>query len=179
MRLINTYINPLTPLVELATGRSVESDFAKKKSRVASGAETAMVMIPFGKVEATAAKVLEKNLAEKTAIKIEEKIAAEGVADVGTKLEYVFGKAGGSAHNIERSTRMLKQLESIGIFDNAAGRDLLQKHLERAYKNAKGVLQSNGKVLRESLLMGPNGGLGVQSYWDGNKLISVILLGGK
>ncbi|GHT71674.1 hypothetical protein FACS1894174_09630 [Bacteroidia bacterium] len=74
---------------------------------------------------------------------------------------------------------MLRQLESIGIFDNAAGRSLVKSHLENAYKETIGILQSNGNVLRESLLMGPNGGLGVQSYWEGNKLITVIFLGGK
>jgi hypothetical protein len=91
----------------------------------------------------------------------------------------VFGKATGSAHNIERSTGMLRQLESVGIFDNAAGRSLLNNHLEGVQSGTKGVLQSNGKILRESLLMGPNGGLGVQSYWEDNRLISIILLGGK
>ncbi|WP_345231342.1 hypothetical protein, partial [Olivibacter ginsenosidimutans] len=51
-----------------------------------------------------------------------EVVAAKTGANIGTKLEYVFGKATGSAHNIERSTGMLRQLESVGIFDNAAGR---------------------------------------------------------
>lgn len=33
---------------------------------------------------------------------------ARGGANIGTKLEYTFGKATGSAHNIERSTGMLR-----------------------------------------------------------------------
>lgn len=74
---------------------------------------------------------------------------------------------------------MLKQLQNVGIFDNAAGRSLLQSHLEGVYKTTKGVLQSNGRYLRESLLMGPNGGLKVESIWEGNKLITVKLFGGK
>lgn len=105
--------------------------------------------------------------------------AAKGGANIGTKLEYVFGKATGSVHNIERSTGMLRQLESVGIFDNAAGRSLLNSHLESVYSGSKGILQSNGRYLRESLLMGPNGGLKVESIWEGNKLITVKLLGGR
>jgi hypothetical protein len=105
--------------------------------------------------------------------------AAKKGANIGTKLEYVFGKATGSAHNIERSTGMLRQLESVGIFDNAAGRSLMNSHLESVYSGTKGILQTNGRYLRESLLMGPRGGLKVESIWEGNKLISVILLGGK
>jgi RHS repeat-associated protein len=103
---------------------------------------------------------------------------AKSSASIGTKLEYVFGKATGSAHNIERSTGMLRQLESVGIFDNAAGRSLLNSHLESVYSGTKGILQSNGRYLRESLLMGPRGGLKVESIWEGNKLITVKLLGG-
>ena len=106
-------------------------------------------------------------------------VAAKSSAQIGTKLEYVFGKATGSAHNIERSTGMLRQLESVGIFDNAAGRSLLNSHLEGVYNGTKGVLQSNGRYLRESLLMGPNGGLKVESIWEGNRLITVKLLGGR
>jgi RHS repeat-associated protein len=109
-------------------------------------------------------------------------LAEEATAEtayIGTKLEFLFGKATGSIHNITRSTGMLKQLESIGIFDNAVGRSFLNSHLEEVYKSAKGIVQTDGRILRESLIMGPNGGLGVKSYWEGNKLITVILLGGK
>lgn len=90
-------------------------------------------------------------------------------ANIGTKLEYVFGKATGNAHNIERSTGMLKQLNSVGIFDNPMGRSLLKSNLENAFRGTEGILQSNGRYLRESLLMGPRGGLKVESVWDNNK----------
>jgi hypothetical protein len=106
-------------------------------------------------------------------------IGTKGGAYLGAKLEYVFGKAIGSVHNIERSTGMLRQLQSVGIFDNVAGRSILNSHFETVYNSTKGILQSNGRYLRESLLMGPNGGLKVESIWQGNKLITVKLLGGK
>ncbi|MCP3660258.1 MAG: hypothetical protein GY830_08115, partial [Bacteroidetes bacterium] len=102
-----------------------------------------------------------------------------GVANIGTKLEYVFGKATGSVHNIERSTGMLRQLESVGIFDNTAGRSLLENHIKSVFSGTKGIIQSNGRYLRESLLMGTNGGLKVESIWEGNKLITIKLFGGK
>jgi RHS repeat-associated protein len=110
---------------------------------------------------------------------IASKVAAKAGAQIGTKLEYVFGKATGSSHNIERSTEMLRQLQSVGIFDNAAGRSLLKSHLKSAYSGAKAVLQPNGRYLRESLLMGPNGGLKVESIWEGSQLITVKLFGGR
>lgn len=116
---------------------------------------------------------LGKKLFEKAGVKFGKS------AHIGTKLEYVFGKATGNAHNIERSTEMLRKLQSIGIFDNKAGRSLMKSHLESIYSSTKGILQSNGRYLRESILMGPNGGVKVESVWEGNKLITVKLLGGK
>ncbi len=98
-------------------------------------------------------------------------------ANLGRKLDYVFGKATGAVHNIERSTDMLRQLNSIGIFDNAVGRSLLRGHLRAVFQNTKGILQDNGRYLRESLLMGPNGALKVESIWERNKLITIKLLG--
>ncbi len=59
-RTFNTYVNPLTPIVELASGRSVESDFTEDKSRVVSGAEAAIMFIPAGKIAGTVAKTAER-----------------------------------------------------------------------------------------------------------------------
>jgi RHS repeat-associated protein len=102
-----------------------------------------------------------------------------GKPEIGRKLDYVFGKATGSKHNIDRSTGMKRQLESIGIFDTPANRDLLKKHLESVYEISRGLLQKNGRRLRESLFMGPNGGIKIESIWEGNKLITIKLIGGK
>ena len=102
-----------------------------------------------------------------------------GKAELGRKLEYVFGKATGSEHNIERSVDMERQLNRIGIFDNAKGRGIVQEHLSDAFKNTtNGTLQENGRMLKESLLTGPNGVVKVQSVWEGNKLITVEMFGG-
>lgn len=101
------------------------------------------------------------------------------IPQIGNKLDYVFGQATGSVHNIERSTTMLRQLESIGVFDNKIGKNYLKEHLKDTFKVTKEIVQPNGRVLREPLLMGPNGGVKVESIWEKNKLISIIIIGGK
>jgi len=106
--------------------------------------------------------------------------ASSNAAQLGQKLEYVFGKATGSAHNIERSQAMLAQLERIGLPDTAANRALLQQHLEAVANDASNIArtQANGRVVRESLLIGPGGAVKVESIWEGLKLITVNLFGG-
>ncbi len=113
-------------------------------------------------------------------VRIGKKDGAKGSGGkIGTKLEYVFGKATGPVHNVERSISMLKKLQSVGTYDNKAERSLLQSHLKSVYSSTGGILQSNGHYLRESILMGPNGALKVESVWEGNKLITVTLFGRK
>ncbi len=92
-------------------------------------------------------------------------------AQLGRKLEYFFGNATGNKHNIDRSKSMLERLQRIGIFDNETGRSVLKDHLQEVLQTP-GIIQTNGRTLRESLLMGPNGGAKMQSIWEGNKLIT-------
>jgi hypothetical protein len=61
-RAFNTYINPATPFVELATGKSVESDFTQDKSRMTSAGEALMVALPLVKAEGSLAKITEKTM---------------------------------------------------------------------------------------------------------------------
>jgi hypothetical protein len=63
---------------------------------------------------------------------------------------------------------MLKQLQSVGIYDDKVGGSLLKNHLKNVYRDTQGVLQSNSRYSRESVLMGPNGALKVKSIWEGN-----------
>src|SRR5690625_594265 len=99
----------------------------------------------------------------------------------GRKLDYVFGKATGSKHNIDRSIAMEKQLNSIGVFDTKDGRKIVQNNLTNAFNDPKSVLkvQSNGRYVRESILNGPNGVVKLESIWDGDRLITVKIFGGK
>ncbi len=79
-RTFNTYVNPLSPLVEIATGKSVESDFNIEKSRVVSGAESAMMFLPIGKIAGTVAKTAER-VGFETLAKVETSFA-EGTFSV-------------------------------------------------------------------------------------------------
>ena len=105
-------------------------------------------------------------------------VSASKLPNLGQKLKYIFGQATGRLHNIQRSQEMLRNLNRVGIFDNPAGRAAVRGHLSQAYNTAPGVLQESGRILRESLLMGPRGGVKVTSIWDADRLITVILKGG-
>jgi len=107
----------------------------------------------------------------------DEKIKNE--ADIGKKLRYPLGKATGNKHNIDRSKSMYRKLKSIGIFDNDAGNEYLKSKLKDAYTNSHGIVQPNGRIIRESILGGPNGALKMESIWDGNKLVTIYLYGPK
>ncbi|WP_438422230.1 hypothetical protein [Aquimarina macrocephali] len=73
---------------------------------------------------------------------------------------------------------MQRQLSSIGVFDNASGRTYLSGHLGKVLNTPGSILSSEGGfITRESLLMGPNGGLMMQSIWKEEDLITIILKG--
>lgn len=99
--------------------------------------------------------------------------------EIGTKLEYFFGNATGSAHNIQRSGDMASQLNRIGIQDNAQGRALFTRHLEEVFRNPGSVLkvQDNGRTVRDGLLTGPGGMVKTETVWEGNRLITGMLYG--
>jgi RHS repeat-associated protein len=103
------------------------------------------------------------------------------IAQLGNKLDYFLGHATGSAHNIERSLSMARQLAGIGLVDCPATRRFLAQHLDDAI-NAGGNIarvQENGYVVIESLLKGPGGMLKWETVWDGTKLITGVLYGGR
>ena len=107
-------------------------------------------------------------------VKQADNIVDVGEINIGEKLEYVFGNATGSKHNIERSLDMENKLNEIGIFDNVEGRIFMENELQKAFNDTtNGIVQENGRMMKESLLVGPNGIAKMQSIWDGNKLITV------
>jgi hypothetical protein len=73
---------------------------------------------------------------------------------------------------------MLRQLNRIGIFDNEKGRNYLWQTLWQQYYNNSGVVQSNGRVVRDMLLNGPNGSVKLETIWEGAKLITMEIFGG-
>lgn len=116
-------------------------------------------------------------------------------ADLGNKLDYLFGEASGNKHNIERSRAMQEELRKIGIHNTPSGREYISNHLNDVLKDSSNISNVEvrsyiakelpGKpiveytaITRESLLMGPGGAVKVESVWDGNRLITVIVKGG-
>jgi hypothetical protein len=102
------------------------------------------------------------------------------VPQLGRKLDFVFGKATGSTHNIQRSLGMAQQMERIGLADTSASRALLVNHLTKVLNDPTSIakVQENGRVVRESFLMGPYGGVKFETVWDGAQLITVKVFGG-
>lgn len=71
------------------------------------------------------------------------------------------------------------QLSKIGIHDNAIGRQRLNNHFNNVFlSNQSYILEANGRIAINSLLAGPSGFRGVQSIWEGNKLITFMFFGG-
>ena len=80
-------------------------------------------------------------------------------------------------HNINRSLSMERVLNKIGIFDNYAGRQIVERTIIDSFYNSEGIVQSNGRVLREALLIGPNGIAKIQTIWEQAKLITIEVFG--
>jgi Tfp pilus assembly major pilin PilA len=103
------------------------------------------------------------------------------------KLDYLFGGVTSGSHNTARSLGLQLNLESIGILDNAAGRETVTQALKAAVVSDSNILlERMGKYgleqVRESLIAGPFGILKLESAWqvteNGLRLTTVILYGG-
>lgn len=97
----------------------------------------------------------------------------------GASQDYFLGRGTGNAHNRQRSTYMRAQLARIGLPDNATTRRYLQDHLESVLNDPANIktVQTNKRILRESLLMGPRGGLKFETVWEDDKLITGMFHG--
>lgn len=81
VRAFNAYVNPLTPVVELATGKSVESDLVEDKSRWIAGGQTLMAVLPIMQIEGSLA-----NATERAMMRMETKTAATAEVNVVEQL---------------------------------------------------------------------------------------------
>ncbi len=99
------------------------------------------------------------------------------VAILGNKLDYLFGKAKGDPHSVQRSLDMLRQMERIGLPDTPEIRRYTAQYFQSVLNDPTNIAQilPNGRVMRESLLMGPRGGVKVVSIWEENRLITFWL----
>ncbi len=88
------------------------------------------------------------------------------------KLDYVFGKATGNQHNIDRSTGLLRSLESIGINDTASGRLYMLNQFE-TIRMEVGLSQTS----YSSLIYGSGGILNMVTHWVNGVLKTVFIYG--
>ena len=108
-----------------------------------------------------------------------EKNFIKRMPKLGRKLDYLFGLATGTEHNRDRSRDMLRQMERIGLRDTPATRSYLEKHLTEVLNEPSLIAgySRDGTVFRESLLMGPGGGVKLETIWRGDQLITIKVKG--
>ena len=101
---------------------------------------------------------------------------AAAAPKLGRKLDFLLGLATG-ARNVQRSRAMASELGRIGLHDSPATREMLADHFAKVLNDPTNILeiQANGRVVRESLLMGPGGAVKVRSIWQDDHLITTIL----
>ena len=107
-------------------------------------------------------------------------IACPAIPILGNKLDFLFGLAENvgpsGAYNVQRSASMLQDMESVGLSDSPEVREYVTQKLTEALNNPAAVeaIQGNGRKVIDVFLMGPNGGIKLQTIWQGSRLISVI-----
>ena len=126
--------------------------------------------------------------------KISESVDESGSsADLGNKLDYQFGKAGGNRHNIDRTNGLKAEMDKLGFNDTAENRAYFEQYYndvlnssnnivgdpETASYIENGVTHYYTVTTRESFLMGKYGGAKVTTYWDGNRLLTIKIGSGK
>ncbi|EUJ33935.1 hypothetical protein MFLO_01915 [Listeria floridensis FSL S10-1187] len=65
--------------------------------------------------------------------------------EIGNKLDYLFGKAKGNKHNIQRSQTMQSELSKIGIYDTPSNRELLNNHLKNVVNDSSNILKTESR----------------------------------
>ncbi len=96
---------------------------------------------------------------------------------IAQKLNYLFGQASGNPQTIIRSKEMLRLLESVGIFDTPENRNYILNYLENIFYDQINIMeiQTDGRVIKDSLLIGKQGALRMQTVWSDDKLITFFL----
>ncbi len=100
-------------------------------------------------------------------------LAAEGGGAIISegKFSYLFGEAGGNAHNVERALENASQLSRVGVYNNAEGQALLQGHFDAVVGDSSNIIRSTSNqygnlVTRESLFAGSGGFVKFESTWQ-------------
>lgn len=107
-----------------------------------------------------------------------------------------FGEYIQGGHNIGQSKAMQVESQRIGIHDTPSGREYVSNYFNEIIKDPTNISNVQVKsyevkelpdrpvveytaTTRESLLMGPGGAIKLESIWDGDRLLTVIIKGGK
>ena len=114
-------------------------------------------------------------------------------ADLGNKLDYQFGKAGGNKHNVDRTTGLKAEMDKLGFDDTPENRAYFEQYYNDVLNDSSnivgkpqtasyvesGVTYNYTVTTRESFLMGKYGGAKVTTHWDGNRLLTIKIGSGK
>ena len=117
-------------------------------------------------------------------------------ADLGNKLDYQFGKAGGGKHNVDRTKGLYGEMEKLGFEDTIENREYFQQYYNNVLNDPTNIVDVKAQsyiakelpdqprisyeaTYRESFLMGKYGGAQVTTVWDNNKLLSIIIRSGE
>jgi hypothetical protein len=117
------------------------------------------------------------------------KAVASQRASIGKKLDYLFGRATGEPHSIERSRSMQAELTKIGIHDNLENRAFIEEHLNRVLNDPSSIVRTELRsytkpgmplteytsTVRESFLMGSGGGVKLETVWNDNHLLTLFV----
>ena len=154
-RWLNSNVNFLTPIAEVVTGKSVESNLTEDKSRIDAGVEGMMFLDPELKVEAVAEKTLAK-----TGVKAgEEEIAKTAVPTVKEQATALSEKTGTNSITLRTPSRQIRYdlvgkdhgkipTPHVQIYQkNFVGGEL--KSISRASKNADHATQQDIRLIRK------------------------------
>ncbi|WP_330984958.1 MULTISPECIES: hemagglutinin repeat-containing protein [Enterobacterales] len=89
------------------------------------------------------------------------KIVASSVVDAN-KFNYLFGRATGSKHNLDRSNQLALEMKRLGVTDDLNGQAALAEHFDQAAKNPDNIVkkytdQYGNFEVKESFFIGPSG----------------------
>jgi RHS repeat-associated protein len=106
-------------------------------------------------------------------------IACPAIPILGNKLDFLFGLAQNigpnAANNIQRSTTMLEDMESVGLKDSPEVRQYVSQKMAEALNDPAALqqIQGNGRKVIDVFLTGPGGNIKLETVWQGSKLITL------
>ena len=108
---------------------------------------------------------------------------------MGRKLDYQYGKANGNSHTNDRTFGLLKEMDKLGFSDTPDNRAFFEQYYNDVLNGKNSVIVNESLSIqgrsvwfattRESFLMGKYGGAKVETVWDGNRLITMIIHSGE